>query len=165
MINPSRTNKLVVYMCGQFTTDFPETFHWRDKAKRTLEATEVISAINPLHCSTESILKHGQQGGLYDPRISGPSVTRRDFISVSNSHLILVNPKKHGDRAPIGSFFELGWAWERHLPVVAFIDPKDEETTRLCKYHPFLSDTISDTFPSLEDACEYIIRYYTFSTL
>lgn len=165
MINPTRSNKLVVYMCGQFTTEFPETYHWRDTAKITLEQTEVITAINPLHCSTEAIIRQSKDGGISDPRVTSAAIIRRDFISVKNSHLILLNPKKHGKRAPIGSFFELGWAWERHLPVVAFIDPDDEETRKLCQFHPFLADTISDVFPTLEDACDFIIQFYALSTL
>ena len=146
----------VVYLAGNISSD-PETYTWRDRAIKLLRGYRVLNpAGNPFN---KKLIKYydGKSEEFLKSAIkqSQGILIVKDFNLVKNSDIILVNlglitPEK----PPLGTVYELAWAWYLKKPVVAIVGDN-----LYCK-HPFTVATFSATAENLEDACKVIKEFF-----
>lgn len=146
-----------IYLAGNISAD-PTTYKWRDKATELLEPDYTV--LNPAaNKFNRDMLKLHKKDADQDKFVED-AVTRsqgiliiKDYQLVSSSDIILVNLQiVTPDKPPLGTIFELAWAWQLKKPVIAIIGDN------LYSKHPFPKHVFSATVDSVEDACE-IIRY------
>lgn len=147
--------KRVVYLAGLISTDFPVSLAWRDKAALVLEEAG-FEVRNPL-AGKGNLKCITADGGITTTVTSNKSIILRDRRDVRESDIILVHLETFGSTRPlVGTIVELGWAWEDQTPVVAVA----LEENYLMRKHPFISECVSQYWKTLEEAVDYIIRYY-----
>jgi len=132
-----------IYLAGYISGNaIEECLKWRNHLTDIYRKNKDIKFINPLagH-DTKSI---SDQGLTSD--IPNKGIIYKDYISVSNSDLIIVNLDTFGeDRPLIGTIAELAWAWEKKIPVIAF-------GGRSYYYkHPFIDEFITVYEDNLEN--------------
>jgi nucleoside 2-deoxyribosyltransferase len=95
-------------------------------------------------------------GGLTTTVSTAADIMRRDYRDVISCDIILAHLDAFGSTRPLtGTIMELGWAWERHTPVLAVA----AESNYLMRSHPMVSQTVSHYFTNLGDAWQFILRY------
>jgi len=126
--------------------------HWKEKSN--VDITEVgfkdnkswerypICWLDPLNGQQfESIDKEGLHSS-----VPGTALVNRDYWCVKKSDLLIVNLDTFGCTRPLtGTIYELAWAWEFKIPVIA-IKGEDHYND-----HPFLKDTVKIWVNSIEE--------------
>ena len=147
--------KRVVYLAGFISTDHPETIAWRERVTPILEEAgfEVrnpLAGKGNLKCCTKD-------GGITTSITTNKSIVLRDRRDVRESDIILAHLENFGSTRPlVGTLVELGWAWDDQTPVVAVAEP----TNYLMLNHPFISEFVTQYWDTLDQAVDFIIRYY-----
>ena len=149
-----------VYLAGTINTSDDYFQRWRLDAARELR-NHGIMPLTPL--AGKMAMENGTfstDGGITSTTPSR-AVMARDYAMVRSAHIILANLKligDHGlcDKPFIGTFYELGWAWEMKKPVVAVVEPENY----LFNNHPFLVESITEKFGSMDEALRNIIEYW-----
>jgi nucleoside 2-deoxyribosyltransferase len=101
-----------------------------------------------------------KDGGITDIRLNPGDIIHRDFQDVMRSDLILANLNLWGSPRPmLGTWPELGWAWEHKKPVIAISTPGDSNYD-LVRSHPFVRAFVAHYFDTVEEAAEFIESYY-----
>jgi nucleoside 2-deoxyribosyltransferase len=91
-------------------------------------------------------------------KIPAGVLKRKDRQQVRISSLVVVNLAIHDPNRPIvGTIYELAWADELRLPVIAIID---EQNHNLYATHPFIVDSISQQAKSIQDAIDIIENFF-----
>lgn len=81
--------------------------------------------------------------------IPGKCLVDRDYRSVRQADLLVVNLDTFGEQRPLtGTIYELAWAWQQHKPVIIITTDKNY------KEHPFIKDTASVICESLDELLE-----------
>lgn len=130
--------KPIVYLAGPITgLSFTQAYEWRKTASLAL-APEIDCASpmrGQMHLADETQIKHTYIG---NPFTSQRGIMVQDHYDVCRSTAILVNligvPAKSA-----GSIMELGWAWDKHKPVVAIM----EDDGNPHDGHPMILETFS----------------------
>jgi len=108
--------------------------------------------IDPMEGETLDAIK---DSGLSSDYPCG-SLVARDYNSVKNADIILVNTDTFGqDRPLIGSIFEMAWAYEFHKPIIMI--SSDEYYVK----HPFIKSICSCIVDTREEALrnmDYIVK-------
>jgi nucleoside 2-deoxyribosyltransferase len=152
-----KKDSLRVYLAGTITTEDPYFTEWRAKASEYLRANGII----PLSPMAKKELNTSNDGGITSS-IPNSAVFMRDHAMVKSAHILLVNLKVKGysgipiKKPLIGSFFEMAWAWQYQKPIIAVV----EEDNYLYQNHPFITETITHKFSTLEEALENIVTYW-----
>ena len=130
-----------IYLAGYISGNaIEECSEWRNYLIEIYRKNKDIKFINPLagH-DTKSISLNGLTSD-----IPNKGIIYKDYNSVINSDLIIVNLDTFGeDRPLIGTIAELAWAWEKKIPVIAF------GGKNYYYKHPFLEEFITIYEPSL----------------
>ena len=93
-------------------------------------------------------------GGLHSS-IPDKALIHRDYNSVKISDVVIANLDTFGATRPItGTVYELAWAWEAKKPVIVITT--DENYLN----HPFILDTASFIFKSVEEMLESKAIHY-----
>jgi len=145
-----------VYLAGTIATTDDYFQRWRLDACKFLKNHGVM----PLSPLSQKEAGTSQDGGITSA-IPNDAILMRDYAMVKSSHLVLANLKIIGDKGKvekpiIGTFFEMAWAWEANKPIIAVVEPDNY----LFNMHPFLAKTITQKFPTLEDALDNIVSYW-----
>ena len=151
---------MIVYLAGLISTTHPESLAWRDEAAFRLVEGWGLDVLSPLRGKDMSTSK---DGGITVDVSQGTSkdCILRDYNDIQQTDLILVNLNDWGEAraqgGSAGTMFELAWAWTAHTPVVA-ICPLDNQVMRT---HPFVREAVTHYCETVEEAIEFIGRYYT----
>lgn len=153
----NKKDALRVYLAGTITTEDHYFQEWRVKAADWLRKNNIV----PLSPMAKKEINASKDGGITS-NIPNSAIFMRDHAMVKSAHVLLCNLKLVGyngeqvKKPLIGTFFEMAWAWQYQKPVVAVV----EEENYLFNNHPFLTETITQKFPTLEEALECIAHYW-----
>lgn len=130
--------KPIVYLAGPITgLTFQEVNEWREDAKRFL--APYIDCASPMrgqqHLAEETEIKHTYVG---NPFSSARGIMVQDHYDVCRSTVLLVN-LLGARKQSAGTIMELGWAWDKHKPVVVIMEP----TGNPHDGHPMIMEAIS----------------------
>jgi len=147
--------KRKVYLAGLISTDFPESLEWRDRVtpileKAGFEVRNPLAGKGNLKCVTTD-------GGITTTVTTNRSIVLRDRRDVRESDIILAHLETFKSTRPlVGTIVELGWAWEDRTPIVAVAVGDNY----LMRKHPFISEFVTQYWPTEQEAVDFIIRYY-----
>lgn len=158
------TKKHYVYLSGPISTDI-RTFQWREQFEQEIDRRNLeIAVINPCRSKFDQILyKQMKEQGQIDyfkesKKIPAGVLKRKDRQQVRISSLIVVNLAIHDPKKPtIGTIYELAWADEMHLPVIAIVDEQQHD---IYANHPFIADSISQRVSSLNESIDIIENFF-----
>lgn len=147
--------KRVVYLAGLISTDCPESLEWRLRIAEKLEAAG-FEVRTPL-AGKKDLKSKTNDGGITSTTTTNRAICLRDRRDVRESDVILASLELYGSNRPlVGTLVELGWAWDDKTPVIAAV----KEDNYLMRQHPFISEFVTKYEPTVEDAADFIIRYY-----
>ena len=156
-----------VYVAGLISTDRPDSLAWRqhiaEQARlwnkhqiHVLLSDRRVVILDPLR-GKEDLVNQTHDGGITSTASTSKDIMRRDYRDVVSSDVLLVHLDDFGSSRPmVGTPMELGWAWEHHKPVVA-VASKDNY---LFRNYPMVAEAVSHYFETVQEAWNYIIRYY-----
>jgi len=149
---------MIVYLAGLISTDHPESLSWRDDAAYHLGTWSVPgSIIETLSPVRGKDMTKSKDGGISTPAHNSKSIILRDYNDIKRADVMLANLNLWGSTRPlVGTLMELAWAWELKMPVIAVCDKGD----RLMRDHPFIRECVSHYCETMEEALEFIRRYY-----
>lgn len=148
-------HKRKIYLAGNISSD-PATYQWRTLATELLQDNFAI--LNPAANSfNQALLRKCPDPEKFKKiavQQSQGILLIKDHMLVGESNIILVNMSIITPEKPlIGTLFELAWAWDYRIPVVAIV-----ADNWWCK-HPFTAGTFSATANTVHDACD-LIKYF-----
>ena len=145
---------MIVYLAGLISTNHPQSLEWRDDAAFKLDSGWGIDSLSPLRGKDMTTSK---DGGLTCAEQSSKSIILRDYNDIVQADVMLANLNLWGSTRPLtGTIMELAWAWQMKMPVVA-VCAKDDA---LMRQHPFINECVSHYCETMEEAIEFIGRYY-----
>lgn len=149
--------KKIIYLCGNISSD-PETYKWREKATELLK--DKYRVFNPAaNTFNKRLIKvhKGEADGFLKDAIARSQrlLIIKDFNLVQTADILLVNVALiTPEKPPLGTIFELAWAWLLKKPVIAIIGDN------LYSVHPFPATVFSATTETVEEACELIHEFF-----
>lgn len=156
------SGKTTMYLVGQITADM-KTYEWRENVEKEL-AGYGLRIINPCNSDFDKTsLEKAKGDNAFLHKIQWKSETNllvpKDRSHVRESHIIvanlnLIDPLKH----PIGSFFELAWAYGQDYTVVIGIYDGNPNKDPICS-HPFVRAAVHTFVKDEFKACDLIKRY------
>lgn len=153
---PMHENRHYVYLAGPMLPPSTDSYYleWRLSAVKSLKR-HGITALNPFH-TDENV---GMDPTGVTSNIPPGTVFQKDYWMVRASNVILANLTINGKtgkfpRSVTGTFYELGIAWDRNLPIYAVI----EADNRNFRNHPFIISTSKVIASSVTDAVRSIVR-------
>lgn len=145
---------MIVYLAGLISTDHPESLAWRPDVEFLLKANWKLDSLSPLRGKD---MTKSEDGGISTPDQGSKSIIIRDYNDIERADIMLVNLNTWGSTRPlVGTLMELAWAWQMKMPVVAVCDKGDV----LMRQHPFINECVSHYCETMEEAIEFIGRYY-----
>ena len=129
-----------VYLAGHVNAEVPETLAWRVEAERSLRGN--FDVISPVRDESKCTLRE---------------IFMACHMHVMRADLLLVMLNDFGSPRPMrGTFFEMAWAWERHLPIIAVTEVGEKTEDML--FDPFLLSTVTVWKSSLSSATSHLIE-------
>ena len=96
-------------------------------------------------------------GGISTPDQNSKSIILRDYNDIVQADVMLANLDLWGSTRPLtGTLMELAWAWQMKMPVVAVCHKEDT----FMRHHPFIQECVSHYCETVEEAIDFIGRYY-----
>jgi len=147
-----------VYLAGYIHGEvLDKCIEWRNKIKEFFYLNpkwfKEIFILDPLNGKDlNSITPDGLKSN-----IPSQAIVHGDYLSVKRADLIVANLNTFGkNRASVGTFFELAWAYEQKKPVIIITD--EEQYLE----HPFIKTTASVFVKSVDELLEkkYINYFY-----
>lgn len=145
-------NKPKCYLAGPMATlTYAEATDWRNEAARQLKEVG-IAAYSPLR--DKPFLKGAaivSAVGAYDhPLATSRGVITRDHLDCTTADALLVNFTGF-DKLSLGTIVEMGWAWDRRIPVVVVAPADNKHVT-----HPFGAELTSYRVDTLDEGIAII---------
>ena len=138
-----------IYLAGLIATDYPESLEWRERAEDKLLHFDVLSPMR----GKANLQDESGDGGITSFTATSKDIILRDYNDVLAADILLVNLNTFGCPRPLlGTIFELAWVWQLRKRCIAICD----KGNYLMHEHPFLKETISHYFETLEAACRFI---------
>lgn len=143
-------NKFKVYLAGAITgMSYDESENWRVTATKQL-AEKGIDGYSPLR-RKDFLRTQGKLEGSYtEPLATARGIMTRDYNDVNTSDALLVNILGT-TQISVGTAMEVGWAWEKHKPVVLV-----SEVNNIHLVHPMFAECISYRVDNIEDGVDTI---------
>lgn len=151
----------LIYLVGQISPKFPETYEWREKVEEHFAFNDEIDFINP--CSNpfnQKVLKKNSYAVTKEKRSFGIDLLpAKDYTFCKRSSMAMVNMNQYDVKKPlIGSFFELSWYFT--MPEKAVIGWADDLNSYGCQ-HPFVQKAVTQWCNNLQEACYLVEKYFT----
>lgn len=151
-----------VYLVGQISPKYPETYSWREKVIREfeIEGIQQIDFINPCWNSfNKKTLQKKEYAVTEEKRSFGIDLlvpkdrnfVRRSTIGMANMNIY--DP----DKPLLGSFFELAWYYD--APEKSVIGFADDLNSYVCQ-HPFVQQAVTTWCRDREEACYLVKKYF-----
>lgn len=146
--------KLNIYLAGLISTDYPESLLWRKIASERIRELG-HNPISPM-AGKKNLAKQTTDGGITSKVATSKGIILRDYRDLRRADVIVANLETFGCRRPlVGTLFELAWAWQLNVPVVAIVAPDNY----LFRQHPFISESVAffkeTVIHAVETACDY----------
>jgi hypothetical protein len=150
----------VIYLVGQISPKFVQSYQWRENVEKELEDRHDIEIINP--CANpfnEKVLKENRYAVTKEKRSFGIDVLpAKDYTYCKRSSMAIVNMNQYDpDKPLLGSFFELAWYFT--MPEKAVIAFADDQTDYLCQ-HPFVQQAVTVWVSDEYEACYIVNKYF-----
>jgi len=138
-----------VYLAASIEKGCPRTIEWRKEAIQQLYKYK-IQGVDPTRTlNYNEWVKNGRtyQDGGFVPR---------DIKDLRRCQAMLLYFCKDTNinRQSIGTWCEMGIAYERHIPIIICSDVEEVIS------HEFIKQLSTKIFPSLEEACEYLGYFF-----
>lgn len=151
--------KETIYLVGQISPKFEETYLWRKRVTEKLSGG--FNIIDP--CSNpfnKNSLKEKQYAITKENREFGMDLlVPKDLSYVQRSNIAIVNLTQYDPSKPLlGSFFELAWYYM--YPEKAVIAFAKNLTDYQCQ-HPFVRKAVNTWCHDEEQACYLVEKYFT----
>lgn len=158
-----------IYLAGNISGNL-ETYLWREKFESLIDEREInVVVLNP--CRNRFNQKLGgfiEQGGNESDFFTEASYMEfgilplKDRKMIEISTVIVANLALHNPMKPmIGTMFELAWADELKIPVIAIVD-ESTPWGKLYSLHPFINRCISARVNNVEEAIKLIDQFFVF---
>ena len=148
-----------IYLVGQISPKFPETYKWREYVEEYFSSYEEFEIINPCKNNfNKELLEKNSYAITGKNRARGLDLlVPKDYQFVQRSNIAIVNMNHYDLNKPmIGSFYELAWYYLKpSKAVIAFADDFNSYTCQ----HPFVKQSVTTWCDNVIDACE-ITKYY-----
>jgi len=148
-----------IYLVGQISPKFKETYLWRKRVTEKLMGR--FNIINP--CSNpfnKNALKEKEYAVSENGREYGIDLlVPKDFTYVQRSSIAIVNMNHYDlDKPLLGSFFELAWYYTfPEKTVIAFTKNLNDYQCQ----HPFVQKSVNTWCHDEEQACYLVEKYFT----
>lgn len=140
-----------IYLAGLISTDKPASLEWRELIKAVKDKWEFLDPMR----GKQNLVKTSKDGGITDPALTSKDIIYRDYADIRSADVFLVCLDDFGSNRPlVGTLFELAWAWEHKIPVVAF------GATPLMENHPFVKEAVCHYCKTLAEATDILGRHY-----
>jgi nucleoside 2-deoxyribosyltransferase len=157
------TKRHYIYLSGSISSNI-ETFNWRTEFEQEIDKRKLdIVVINPCRSKFDQTMFKKMKAGQINfneehKKIPAGVLKRKDRQQVRISSLIVVNLAVHDPNRPmVGTIYELAWADELRLPVIAIIG---EQQNDIYANHPFILDSVSQTAKSVQEAINIIEDFF-----
>lgn len=149
----------IIYLVGQISPKFPETYNWRTRVIKELEDCPSVGFINPCDNAFNSKLVKESRYAIYEGKRSfGIDVLpSKDLTFCKDSNLAIANMNQYDpDKPLLGSFFELAWYYM--MPEKTVIGVASDVNSYICQ-HPFVQQAVTTWVRDEHEAC-YVVRKY-----
>jgi len=163
-----------MYLVGQISAVFPETYDWRKRVKKYFGNNERYYIMDPCANAFNQAVQDAKMdrkeildGSMKWEETDGIKfqgvnmLVPKDRTFVAKADIIMANMNQYDpDRPLLGSFFELAWAYDCPTTTVVGIyngDPKDDY---VCA-HPFVWQAVDAWAKDEQEACRLIDYYFT----
>jgi len=148
-----------IYLVGQISPKFEETYLWRKKVTEELKGK--FNIIDPCSNNFNSKLLEDKKYAVNgNSREFGIDVlVPKDLTSVLRSDIAIVNLNQYDPSKPLlGSFFELAWYYM--YPEKTVIGFAKDLNDYKCQ-HPFVQQAVNAWCHDEEQVCYLVEKYFT----
>ena len=143
-----------IYLAGPIANiSYRDATDWRTDIAQAFNhfGIETLSPMRGhLHLTTVTRMSQTLDGEEYrTPLRTAKGIMIRDYTDVSSSNLIFVN-FLGADRVSMGTVMEIGWAYEKRIPIVAVMEPDGSNPHE----HGMVNEAIGFKVPSLAEAVD-----------
>lgn len=149
-----------IYLVGQISPMFPETYKWREEVKKFFEDHSTFGITDPCGNSwNKELLENKTYAVNGFLRMGGVDIlVPKDRSFVKKSSIAIVNLNQYDpDKPLIGSFFELAWYYDS--PEKTVIGFADDMSHYFCQ-HPFVKASVTTWVKNYIQACELIVNFF-----
>ena len=155
--------KQTIYLVGQISPKFEETYQWRRNVKELLFEHcrfDRLEITDPCANSfNKKVLEEKEYAVSKVRRVNGIDLlVPKDYTFCRRSSMAIVNMNQYDPKKPlIGSFFELAWYYT--MPDKAVIGFADDLESYACQ-HPFVKSSVDAWVNNEEEACYLVEKYF-----
>jgi nucleoside 2-deoxyribosyltransferase len=154
--------KRVIYLAGQISVLAPETYNWRERARKAFFGDNRFEVIDPTYNGFNGgALDRGRESNfdLYKEK-SIELIVPKDRNSVKHSDICIVNMNFYDETKPfIGTIFELAWYYDSPDKQVIGISEEEPGTT-INTGHPFIKAAV-DVWTKNEQEAVELVKFFT----
>lgn len=147
-----------IYLVGQISPKFDETYLWRKRVTEKLRGN--FNIIDPCSNNFNSKLLEDKSYAINgSSREFGIDVlVPKDLTFVLKADIAIVNLNQYDPKKELlGSYFEMAWLYlHPEKTVIAFADNLDSYN---CK-HPFVYRTVNTWCKNIDEVCYIIEKYF-----
>ena len=148
-----------IYLVGQISPKFPETYQWRKDAKKKLSHMD-LKIIDPCDNIFNKTLLTEKKYAISEDREFGLDVlVPKDLTFVLQSDIAIVNLNQYDpSKELIGSYCELSWLYlNPQKTVIAYADNLNSYNCQ----HPFVQQAVHTWCKNLDEVCYIIEKYFS----
>ena len=151
----------LIYLVGQISPKFEETYQWRRDLEKAFEYRDDIKFINP--CANpfnKKVLEEKEYAVSRERRVNAIDVLpSKDYTFCKRSTMCIANMNQYDPNKPLlGSFFELAWYYT--MPEKTVIGFAEDTDSYLCQ-HPFVQKAVTTWCNTPECAATILNQYFT----
>jgi len=146
--------KYTIYLAGQISKDI-RTYQWRERAIELLGSYDNIEIINP--CSSrfnKELVKDAKTFDFWIRQDYVKLLVPKDRNHVKTADILIVDLNWYSKSKPmIGTFFELGWAFDQENTMVIGISKRKNYIST----HPFILQSVDIMVKDIDEACKTVL--------
>lgn len=149
-----------IYLVGQISPKFPETYQWRKRVVENMKQREDIKVIDPCaNWFNQTLLDTRKYAVENGQRQTGLNVIpSKDLTSVLRADIAIVNLNQYDrNKELLGSYFEMAWLYMHpEKTVIAFADNLNSWNCQ----HPFVTQVVDEWCSTEDEACVIVHSYF-----
>ena len=151
--------KHIIYLSGSISIKFKETYDWRKRFREYFQDKRYdLEIIDP--CDTiwnQDIIEETYKTEPYLMKGVGVLPTK-DYNIVKYSTIVICNTMQYDpDKMPLGTFFELAWAFAEKKTVIGIYDG---DANALLRKHPFIDQSVNSWVKNEQQAARLVERFF-----
>lgn len=151
----------LIYLVGQISPKFEETYQWRRNIRDKFTGREDIQFIDPCdNPFNKKVLEEKEYAVSSKRRVNAIDVLPpKDYTFCMRSSMAIVNMNHYDKNKPmLGSFFELGWYYTMpEKTVIGFAEDLNDYQIQ----HPFVQQAVTVWCKDEWEASEILEYYFT----